>query len=231
MKTKYRVGQKVRLLDGSHDPSFLAGWVSPMSRCVGKVFEIAQIINYNNKPAYILANCAGWKWDQRYLEPVSNTIKVVITTNGATTKAVMYDGKMKVKEAMSKCHENDRFDLGEGAVLAVNRLFGRNSVSMPADKNPSKPATDTRLLNCKICITSGEGVILKKGHIYEIKAGKFTNGNFPSNGVLRTADDLRFYLSNHEERLDMIRRGFHPTNEISGMSFTVGFKYVEVVDD
>lgn len=49
--------------------------------------------------------------------------KIVITTDGKTTTAKMYDGKEVVKTAIAKCSPEDEFDFETGAKIAFDRLF------------------------------------------------------------------------------------------------------------
>lgn len=48
--------------------------------------------------------------------------KIVITTDGKTTTAKLYDGKKFVKAAKAKCSPDDVFDFNVGALLSVGRL-------------------------------------------------------------------------------------------------------------
>lgn len=49
--------------------------------------------------------------------------KIVITTDGKTTTAKMYDGKEVVKTAIAKCSPEDEFDFETGAKIAFDRIF------------------------------------------------------------------------------------------------------------
>ena len=51
--------------------------------------------------------------------------KIIITTNGKTTKARLFDGKELIKSAEAKCHPNDDFDFEIGAKLAFDRLISK----------------------------------------------------------------------------------------------------------
>lgn len=51
--------------------------------------------------------------------------KIVITTNGKTTFARLYDGDKVVKTAEAKCNPSDEFDFETGAKLAFERLFAK----------------------------------------------------------------------------------------------------------
>lgn len=53
--------------------------------------------------------------------------KIVVTTDGKTTTARLYDGKTVLKSAEAKCSPEDTFDFEVGAGLAVDRLLGRKT--------------------------------------------------------------------------------------------------------
>ena len=53
--------------------------------------------------------------------------KIVVTANGKTTTAKLYNGKTVVKTAEAKCSPDDEFDFLTGAHLAVSRLCGVDS--------------------------------------------------------------------------------------------------------
>lgn len=57
-------------------------------------------------------------------EQNDSTKKIVITTDGKTTTAKMYDGKSCIKVSESRCCPSDTFDFRTGAEIALNRLFG-----------------------------------------------------------------------------------------------------------
>lgn len=50
--------------------------------------------------------------------------KIVITTDGRTTLARLYDGKTVISRAEARCHPQDAFDFSIGAKLAFGRLMG-----------------------------------------------------------------------------------------------------------
>ena len=57
-------------------------------------------------------------------EQNDSTKKIVITTDGKTTTAKMYDGKSCIKVSEARCCPSDTFDFQTGAEIAFNRLFG-----------------------------------------------------------------------------------------------------------
>lgn len=62
--------------------------------------------------------------NSNYFDLYTNTQKIVITTDGKTTTAVLYDGKKRIKDAKAVCAPTDKFDFNYGASLALDRLTG-----------------------------------------------------------------------------------------------------------
>ena len=65
--------------------------------------------------------------------------KVVITTDGKTTLARLYEGKKVIKRAEAKCCPNDEFDFNVGAELAFGRLMGKEAPSVEWEVVKRKP--------------------------------------------------------------------------------------------
>lgn len=128
--SKFKVGDKVRILDGSKIKDYTGGWnLSIMAPHVGDVTTIEEIVEIDDTTFYFLGlhfpRCYIC-WDERGLEPVKEEQKIVITTDGKkTTSAVLYNGKQRIKEASSKCAPGDKFDFNVGAAIALERLTGQ----------------------------------------------------------------------------------------------------------
>lgn len=130
--SKFKVGDKVRILDGSKIKDYAGGWSSEMmSNYVGDVYEIRRVVEHSSKniTGYMLGcgfpNCFIM-WDERGLELANEDQKIVIITDGKkTTTAVLYNGKQRIKQASSKCAPGDKFDFNIGAAIALERLTGQ----------------------------------------------------------------------------------------------------------
>ena len=140
-------------------------------------------------------------WHESLLEAVKNESKVVITTDGTTTRAAMYDGHKLIKEAFSTCSKEDAFKFETGAKIAFERLTAKPAVK-------SKPKKELKPLNTKIFVLDGDD-ILKSSHIYEVKNGKIRAfiGSYPTKGTLYNMTDVVNYLKpsshrNGEEKYD-----------------------------
>lgn len=192
---KFKVGDKVRILDGSKIKDYTGGWNKMMGERVGEVHKITQVYEiWGNSPCAaheldVNEFCRFCKWDERGLKAACKfnvgdkvignkkanrygytregwigtvtevfntpmygydfraigpcggedqefgleeecfdlipTDKIVITTDGKTTTAVLYDGKKRIKEAKAVCAPDDEFDFNKGAAIALERLTGQ----------------------------------------------------------------------------------------------------------
>lgn len=87
---------------------------------------------------------AVFSLDPKYfdLDTTPTNQKIVITTDGTTTTAKMYDGKTVVKAAESKRNPDDKFDFETGAKVAFNRLLGAD---VPEDNGGFKVGDVVRI--------------------------------------------------------------------------------------
>lgn len=264
--SKFKVGDKVRILDGSEIKDYTATWCSDsMGKYVGEVHKVREITSYENKIAYCLEGCNWYKFDERGLELASkfkvgdkvignekanyeytitregwvgtvaevtdNVIyvqgknsytgreqtfgvreecfdlyedlaaqKIIITTDGKTTTAVLYDGKKRIKDAKASCAPSDTFDFGIGSALAVERLMGNPKATLPEDETNSEYFTGK--VRCTVCKNS----FLTKGKIYEFVNGHSVDddGNcFPRATQIKSLEHLNKTMwSTFEEVVD-----------------------------
>lgn len=115
---KFKVGDTVRIMDGSKAKNYFGGWVEDMGEYVGRE---AVISRFTVKDRAVKLEGIFWTFDVRYLEPANP--KIVITTDGQTTYARYYIGKRVDAEAVAKCHPSDKFDFDVGARVALHRLL------------------------------------------------------------------------------------------------------------
>ena len=131
--SKFKVGDKVRILDGSKIKNYTGCWGEHMKDHVGEVHTIRSVDRGRNdgRVGYEL-NDVIFEWDERGLELV-NEKKIVITTDGRITKARLYDDEKLVRQAVAKCAPDDKFDFNVGAGLAFKRLMGTSTVAASLD--------------------------------------------------------------------------------------------------
>lgn len=155
---KYKVGDKVRIVSERPDSQ---NYVDEMVRFLGKEITISMVkefcgISYyyseDAKPKNPIQEwyCKGIgvpgyyfrdEWISGLAEqkkPTDENLSVHIRFCGALTVAeLMKDGKT-VKVANARCNPKDTYDRGEGAKVAVNRLFEKKQEDVEETVNPAK---------------------------------------------------------------------------------------------
>ena len=179
---KYKIGDKVRVRQ------CLAGL--NLKGKTGKVIAIGKHYDYGiefDEPVARGHNCGGTgkcgccRWGyERELEPAGDK-KIVITTDGKTTLARLYEDKKIVKTAKAKCAPEDEFDFIAGAELAFKRL---------TQDKLKKPIYYNGKVVCVKKVSSGAAYTV--GKIYEFKNGRvrIDNGStFPSGEPIKSLDE------------------------------------------
>lgn len=159
---KYKVGDKVRIV--SERPSS-CGFVDDMCKYLGTVMTISKVIESDN-PSYkmeedkglhefllarvLLGDIAdGWVWSEKWIsglaeEPKESKeipgepISVHIRFCGPLTVAELMKGGKVVKVSNARCNPKDTYDRGEGAKVAVSRLFKKKQKDVEETVNPAK---------------------------------------------------------------------------------------------
>ena len=129
--SKFKVGDKVRILDGSKIENYAGGWTTKMGRYVGEVYKVANVVHHpidSSMYEYELDG-VGYLWDERGLERCGNeTIVIYIKGN----EVIALD-KRTGKKAIAKCSPEDKFDFNIGAKLAFERLMNGNKESITVE--------------------------------------------------------------------------------------------------
>ncbi len=124
MKPRFKVGDKVRILDGSKIENYAGGWYSTMKKYIDKVFTVDSVHPWwgiDKTHAYVLEGC-DFVWDERGLELVDDKY-IKITTHGKKVVVKVIEGDKVVKTGVAKCSPEDEFDFETGAKIAFERLF------------------------------------------------------------------------------------------------------------
>lgn len=127
--SKFHIGDKVRILDGSMIEEYAGGWHNEtMAKYIGTVHTISKAAIYfsSERVGYMMEDIP-LVFDKRGLELVKQEAvsqKIVIVTDGKVTTAKLYDGKQVVKTATAICSSEDNFNFNYGASLALDRLTG-----------------------------------------------------------------------------------------------------------
>ena len=134
--SKFKVGDKVRILDGSKIENYAGGWTTKMGRYVGEVYKVANVAHYNslsNMYEYELEG-VNYVWDERDLERCGNET-IVIYRKGNDVIAL---DKRTGKKAIAKCSPEDTFDFNIGAKLAFERLMNSDKESINVEDMRNK---------------------------------------------------------------------------------------------
>ena len=149
--SKFNIGDKVRCLGKHHniEPRFY-----PENGTVGEIIgenlsSDAQTYKVRWEAGSTSGNDCWWAYnDDIELAPAASAQKIVITTDGVTTLARLYDGKKVVRNAEAKCSPPDTFDLFTGAQLALDRLKANPAEPKPAAPEFSRERFDMALRIC-----------------------------------------------------------------------------------
>lgn len=190
---KFNIGDKVKTHSERGRGVNGVAYVSSMDEYSGVIARVEDINRTNDtgveKWFYRLENTPFY-WHESLLEAVKNENKIVITTDGTTTRAVLYDGHKLIREAKAICSKDDTFDFGTGAKIAFERLTAKPAVK-------AKPKKELKPLNTKVFIIDGYDDF-KSGHIYEIKDGKIIDNDgwkFPLDGIFYNMNDVQEYFN------------------------------------
>lgn len=133
LATKYQVGDKVKVRDDLSlgKNYYMTGGdvkddvVDEMMELRGRIVTIESVTGsgkYRLKedPKY-------WNWTDGMIAGPACEQKIVITSDGVTTLARLYEGSKVVKSAEAKCSPDDEFEFETGAKLAMERLYAPES--------------------------------------------------------------------------------------------------------
>ena len=133
--SKFKVGDKVRILDGSNIENYAGGWTTKMGRYVGKVYKVANVVHcYHSGSNIYRLEGAHYGWDERGLERCGNET-IVIYRKG--NEVISLD-KRTGKKAIAKCSPEDTFDFNIGAKLAFERLMNSNKENITVEDMRNK---------------------------------------------------------------------------------------------
>lgn len=134
---KYKVGDKVRIVSERTADH----WNPQMDKWLGKVMTIRRVgAFYRMEEDFGEHYGSGWLWDDSMIaglaEPKREPCTVELRFDGMITTATLKRDGREVKSAEARCSPEDTFDRGEGAKVAVNRLFAKKQ--KPKKKEPKK---------------------------------------------------------------------------------------------
>lgn len=167
---KYKVGDRVRIKTELADRTSSGTYLnSKMRKWEGKVMTIESVGDSTYRMLEDVGELrpgAGWFWGDDWIEGLADNFKIVITTEGDTVLARLYDGKKVLEETKATCSKDDKFVFAIGAQLAFDRLLGNE---------PKKEEWFTgkmvRVRDLPICGT------LNIGKVYRFENGYETDRN------------------------------------------------------
>lgn len=154
--SKYRVGDKVRIVDHRTDNMNPLG---EMDKWLGKVMTIRGLawFGYRMEEDYGEYYGYGWQWDDSMIsglaEPEREPCTVELHFDGMITTATLKRGGRDVKTAEARCNPKDTYSRAEGARVAIERLFEK------------KRKEDKPKMWDKFVVTVNNG---KSGHCFNI---------------------------------------------------------------
>lgn len=123
---KFKVGDKVKILDGSKIENYTGGWSSAsvndsMPSHVGKTVTINSLVTIfgDGRVGYKMKEIP-YTWDERGLKLVSETIVIYRNDN-----EVIALNKRTGKKGVARCNPSDEFNFEVGARIALSRLFNK----------------------------------------------------------------------------------------------------------
>ena len=150
--SKFKVGDEVRVVRN-------AAGLKAKEQYVGNKYKIIHVDYSFGYPRYNIGQ--SFYVFENEIEPATPNSKILITTDGTTTLARLYEGNKVVKSAEAKCAPSDKFDFATGANLAYDRLMGKVKV----EPKPAEPVKEPVKLYCVRDCQIDRCVV--KGKIYE----------------------------------------------------------------
>ena len=113
---KFKMGDKVRILDGSGIKDYIGGWTSHMVMHVGEIAKITGTIvdKADGRIGYKLQGNV-YTWDERGLKPAVDETIVVFRKGGSVVALDRRSGKQAIIDNAD--------DFGTSAKLAFEQLF------------------------------------------------------------------------------------------------------------
>lgn len=160
---KYKVGDRVRIKTELKRQTSSGVLLNPkMRKWAGRVMTIESVIAHTYRMLEDIGELSpesGWVWGEDWIEGLANDFKIVITTEGSTVLARLYEGKKVLEEAKATCSKDDKFVFATGAQLAFDRLLG------------NEPKKEEWFTGKMVRTVSVLGTLLPSGKVYYFKDG------------------------------------------------------------
>lgn len=154
-KAKFKVGDKVIVLDGKGIDDYTGGFVGEMKKYIGNEYTVNAILEHQEgKIGYRLAGASAFVFDERGLKSADKQ-KIVICRDGKETIGLLFSTSNDVNQAVARRFPLDRCDFKTGAEIVLDRLF-----------EPESQKYNSRL----VCVNENGGTFVQ-GRIYEVRDG------------------------------------------------------------
>ena len=169
-ETKFKIGDKVRILDGSEIKNYTGGFTGGMAALVGKVATVRWVEPWSGgRIAYWLEGVKdvdGYVWDERGLQLVAaeKPRKIIVMQDKEDPMKVIARDLDTGKVGVAKCSPQDAFDFCTGAKLAFDRLMGREE-----KPEEPKPITNYDRIISKTPEELAEWLVLVEQRILEMQ--------------------------------------------------------------
>lgn len=164
---KYKVGDRVRIKTELAGITSSGIYLSPkMCKWAGRVMTIESVTAHTYRMLEDIGELrpgVGWVWGDDWIEGLADNFKIVITTEGSTVLARLYEGKKVLEEAKATCSKDDKFVFGTGAQLAFDRLMG------------NEPKKEEWFTGKMVRTVSVFGTLFPSGKVYYYKDGYETD--------------------------------------------------------
>lgn len=166
---KYKVGDRVRIKTELERQTRSGVLLNPkMLKWAGRVMTIESVTSHMYRMLEDIGELSpesGWFWSEDWIEGLADDFKIVITTEGSTVLARLYDGKKVIDVAKATCSKDDKFVFGTGVQLAFDRLMG------------NEPKKEEWFTGKMVRVRTPIGGLLPAGKVYYFKDGYETDRN------------------------------------------------------
>lgn len=145
--SKFKAGDRVRILDGSKIKNYAGGWIPKMGRYVGEIHEISNVEHLSSDSTNYRLEDIAYVWDERGLKRYGNETIVIYRKDD---EVIALD-KRTGKKAIAKCSPEDTFDFNVGAKLSFERLMNSSKESITVDDMRKKLKNYCSDMHCGDC--------------------------------------------------------------------------------
>ena len=159
---KFKVGDRVEVVNESichHAKVGMTGEIVDVTRSNYGVRFDKPFPNGHSLDGVCERGCGQWLSEDD-IKLIGDNQRIVITSDGKTTLARLYEGKEVVKSAEANCSPDDEFDFTKGAKIAFEMLIG--------DKPKEKP----KYYSGKVVCVESEYSWWTAGKVYTVMNGE-----------------------------------------------------------